>query len=495
MFEKVLKKIKLFCMISTIVVTLFGSLNVATATNLPYETYNYDYWNDVVYTPAAYIPGDSISGIDVGLEKDFSNPQDIYVAEDSLVYLCDTGNNQIVILNHELNEVIEIISHFTNENGEEETFNGPYGVCVTNQNYIYIADSGNYRIVILDLANNNELVSIVEEPKSELLADDFIFIPLKVSVDYANRLYVIVKGKTEGIMVFDEKGQFTGYTGTLPVTISAWQKFWKRFSTKAQRKKQALSIPTEFTGIDIDEDGFVYGTNIDNDGVQAVRRINPKGEDVIKKGTNENVGGDVIVPMRGDYAGASYICDVVVRGKGIYSILDSRRGRIFTYDHEGNLLYIFGGLGSQEGTFKSPVAIEELDDKIIVLDSLRAEILLFIKTSYGSLINEAVGLRYDGDEAIAVKVWEQVLDLDSNFELAYIGIGKAYLSAGDNETAMKYLKLGKSREYYSIAFKRYRNEILKDNAGYFLTGIVVLMVAVKVVKITRKRRQKGGFEE
>jgi len=494
MFEKVLNKMKLFCIISTIVVTLFGSFNVATAKNLPYETYNYDYWDDVVYTPAAYIPGDSISGNDVGLEKDFSNPQDIYVAEDSLVYLCDTGNNQIVVLNHELNKVIQIISHFTNENGEEEAFNGPYGVCVTNQNYIYIADSGNYRIVILDLANNNELVSIVEEPKSELLADDFIFIPLKVSVDYANRLYVIVKGKTEGIMVFDEKGQFTGYTGTLPVTISALNKIWKRLSTKAQRKKQALSIPTEFTGIDIDEDGFVYGTNIDNDGVQAVRRINPKGEDVIKKGTNENVGGDVRVPMLGDYAGASYISDVVVRGKGIYSILDSRRGRIFTYDHEGNLLYIFGGLGSQEGTFKSPVAIEELDDKIIVLDSLRTEILLFTKTSYGSLINEAVGLRYDGDEALAVEVWEQVLELDSNFELAYVGIGKAYLSAGDNETAMKYLKLGKSREYYSIAFKRYRNEILKENAGYFLTGIVVLMVAVKVVKVSRKRRKKGGFE-
>ena len=41
---------------------------------------------------------------------------------------------------------------------------------------------------------------------------------------------------------------------------------------------------------------------------------------------------------------------VVVRNQGIYSILDSVRGRIFTYDHEGNLLYIFGGLGSQEGT-------------------------------------------------------------------------------------------------------------------------------------------------
>lgn len=54
------------------------------------------------------------------------------------------------------------------------------------------------------------------------------------------------------------------------------------------------------------------------------------------------------------YSGASRIIDVVVREKGIYSVIDSTRGRIFTYDHEGNLLYIFGGIGSQEGTFDTP---------------------------------------------------------------------------------------------------------------------------------------------
>lgn len=491
MFERVLNKMKLFCIISTVVVTVISSSSVATATNLPYETYNYDYWKNAVYTPAAYVPGDSISAVDLGIDH-FSNPQDMYVANDGLVYVCDTGNNRIVVLNHQLTKVEKIVDSFINENGETENFSGPYGVYVTDKGHMYIADSGNYRIIILDLNKDNELIGIVQDPQSELLAKDFQFIPLKVSVDYANRLYVIVKGKTEGIMVFDEKGEFIGYTGTLPVTLTPWKKFWKKFSTKEQRKKQALSIPTEFTGIDIDEEGFIYATNVDVEGTQAVRRINPKGEDVIRKGTSEKLGGDLEVAM-GEYAGASYICDVTVRDKRIYTILDSRRGRIFTYDHEGNLLYIFGGLGSQEGTFKAPVAIDEVDDKIVVLDSLRAEILVFHATEYGSLINEAVGLRADGDEALAVDVWKKVLEFDSNFELAYVGIGKAYLTAGDNKAAMEYLKLGKNREYYSIAYKRYRNEYLKENAGYFLTGVIVLMVGLKVVKTVRKRRSKGGF--
>ena len=35
------------------------------------------------------------------------------------------------------------------------------------------------------------------------------------------------------------------------------------------------------------------------------------------------------------------------------------------------------------------------------------------------------------------------------------GIGKAYLTAGDYVQAMKYLKLGMNRDYYSIAYRRY----------------------------------------
>ena len=78
--------------------------------------------------------------------------------------------------------------------------------------------------------------------------------------------------------------------------------------------------------------------------------------------------GDILWRLTGDYSGASRIIDVVVREKGIYSVIDSTRGRIFTYDHEGNLLYIFGGIGSQEGTFDTPTAIDTIGDEIIVLD-------------------------------------------------------------------------------------------------------------------------------
>ena len=360
------------------------------------------------------------------------------------------------------------------------------------QRQIVICDSED-RMIVLDGENN--VTRVCADADTEVLEDGYVFTPLKVSVDYAGRVYCVAQNMFEGIMVFETNGEFTGFFGTIQVTISAWDKFWRKLATKEERAQQQLFIPTEFTGIDIDEEGFVYASNVDTNGTQAVRRLNPKGEDVIRKGWNDNLGGDIWINGTSQYAGASKIVDVVYREKGIYSLLDSKRGRIFTYDHEGNLLYIFGGIGTQEGTLTTPVAIEYAGDRILALDSKQASILIYGETEYGRLINEAVGLRFDGDESQAVALWEQVLRMDENNELANIGIGKAYLSAGDNEKAMEYLKRGMSQDYYSVAFKRYRNEVLKENIQWILTGavglIIVLWLFVKFVKprISRKERR------
>lgn len=458
---------------------------------VPYDSYNYDYWENVVQTPAPYVPQSTISGISLGIGA-FSKPQDICVAPDGDLYVADTGNNRIVVIDKQTKTVVKILDSFENQ-GTTDTFNAPTGVCVSENNHLYIADRENKRIVVLDL--KGALVKIVKDPQSDVLGENFVFKPLKISVDYADRIYCIAQNMFQGIMVFETEGEFSGFFGTINVSLSLWEKFWKKVATKEERENQTLYIATEFTGMDIDEDGFVYATNIDEAGEQGVRRLNPRGEDVIKKGRNEHVGGDLWSGGAGAYAGASQITDVVYRGHGIYSLLDRKRGRIFTYDHEGNLLYIFGGLGTQQGTFSTPSAIEQWDSQVMVLDASRNEIYCFAPTEYGSLINEAVALRHDGDEALAVSLWERVLELDENNELANTGIGKAYLSAGDNKLAMKYLKLGMNRDYYSVAFKRYRSEILRQYLGHVLTGSVCIVIGVwlflKIREKTQYRREGG----
>lgn len=488
----VVKNIITIC-IAAIIGLYAVSFSVLADDDLPYTTYNYNYWNDIVYTPAAYEPEISITGNNLSYEGTpigkFSSPQDICVSGDGLIYLCDTGNNRIVVLDSDMTTVEKIIEEFDNS-GVKDSFNQPYGIAVSEANQIYIADSQNNRIVVLN--KDGSLDRIISNPQSESLGEGYVFVPLKVTVDYADRVYCIAQNMFEGIMVFETNGEFAGFFGTISVKLSLWDKFWRKIATKEERAKSQLYIPTEFTGIDIDPDGFVYASNIDADGIQGVKRLNPKGQDVIRLGSKGNLGGDLIFEGETDYSGPSQFTDVVYRQNGIYSCLDKKRGRIFTYDHEGNLLYIFGGMGSQTGTFQMPVAIENIGGDILVLDAINNSVTYFRETEYGRLINEAVSLRYDGDEALAVELWKQVLIIDENNELANTGIGKAYLTAGNYTEAMKYLKLGMAREYYSVAFKRFRNEILTKYANIYLTAIIFIVIAVFVFS---KLKEKGIIQE
>jgi DNA-binding beta-propeller fold protein YncE len=463
----------------------------AYAQTLPYDTYNYDYQKNVVPTPAAYVPEEVIYSVDLECGK-FVAPKDLFIANDGIVYVADTGNNRIVAINPDMT-VNRVISSFDNE-GTEDTFLGPCGVYCSPENELYIADTENKRVVILDA--EGKLLDIIQDLESDAFKENFEFFPLKVSVDYAGRVYVVAKNIFQGIMAFDQEHEFMGYFGTINVTVTLWQRFWRIFSTAEQRARQAQFIPTEFTNIDIDQAGFVYATNLDSAGGQAVRKLNPKGIDVItqNKNSKHNLSGDATFTTlsKDTYQGASEIIDVKVRNGGMFSLLDRKRGRIFTYDNEGNILYIFGGMGTQEGTFKLPTALETYDNKIYVLDSDTCSITVFAPTEYGRAINEAVRLRFEGDEAEAIQIWEDVLRMDSNNEMAYSGIGKAYLSAGDNEKAMYYLRMGENQSFYSIAFKRYRNDLLRDNLAWILTvGAIALVVGMGVSKVAKARRKQS----
>jgi hypothetical protein len=462
----------------------------------PYQSYTYDYRRNVVLTPAPYLPGTIVNGASLGIAP-LSQPRDIAASDDGRLFIADTGNNRVVVTNATMTRAETIITEFDN-NGVTDRFSAPAGLALSDSGELYVADSKNRRIVVLD-PDLRGVVKIFENPSHDALPDDFVFTPLRVAVDYADRVYVVAQNMFQGIMVFEPDGAFTGFFGTINVTVSLWQRFWRAIASKQERANTRLFVPTEFTGLDVDPYGFVYASNMDPLGVKAVRRLNPKGEDVAIAGVSNNLGGDIAGVESGSYSGVSRIVDVAYQGRGIYSLLDSQRGRIFTYDREGDLLYVFGGLGGVAGTFRSPAAIEyakaaDGSQRLLALDYVRGDITVFEPTAYGALINEAVGLRFDGDETQAVDKWRDVLRLNENLELANVGIGKAYLTAGDNKTAMRYLKLGMNRQYYSIAFKRYRNEILKDNLGWILTAAVSLAMIIAVIRAI-KRRKSGGADE
>jgi len=472
------------CSILLFITVLTVSCSTAAYADVSYECYNYDYWGNVVPSPVSYTPERTVSGADLGI-SDFNTPSDMAFDGEGNLYVADTGNSRIVVLNRDLT-LKKVITQFGNK-GKKDTFKKPEGITVGSDGTIHIADTENHRIVSMN--SSGKLIRVFGLTKNSLTGSNFVFLPTKVGVDRANRYYVIASHVTNGIMGFDANGEFSGYFGSLKVQTSLAEKFWKTVATKEQRSQMELFIPTEFNNLDIDSDGFVYATDTDDSEDQSIRKINPSGVDVlVNYNSTKPICGDLSYNSAGSYSGPSKFVDIIVRKKGIYSALDSTRGRIFTYDSEGNLLYVFGGLGSQLGTFKNPIAIGSWNEGIYILDQNRAQIIVFQPTQYGQLINKAVGLRFDGDETKAVSCWKNVLKLDSHYELAYDGIGKSLLASNKNKEAMYYLKKGMDKRNYSIAFHRYRNEWMRKYGS--IVAIILLGIIVFFAGRSFYRRRK-----
>lgn len=456
-----------------------------SAASAPYESYTYNYYEDGVRIPAPFLPERSVSGADLGV-GDFIDPNDMYVTADGRIYILDSGNRRIISLDKNW-RLIREITVFDN-NGKEDGFANPGGIFVTEDKRIFVADTERQRIVVL--TNEGELVKIIENPESDILPQDFKFVPLKVTVDKANRVFVVARGVFEGLMQFDENGAFIGYVGTINLTQNLWDKIWRLVATDTQKRQMRLYIPTEFVSVDIDRKGFVYSTNIDLETQKPVKRLNPSGQDVLKRFGRHPVVGDVRYRVFGNNAGPSKLVDIKVLGDGMYTVLDSFRGRLFTYNDEGELLYVFGGKGTQLGTFKTPVAIEQAGDKLVVLDRGKNSITVFKPTAFGRSVHQAVRLQYNGNDAESVKAWKEALRMNANYDIAYIGIGKAMLMEKKNKEAMEYFKLGMQRKYYSVAYKRYRREVMKEHFGTFLTVLMAAIASLAAFRLTKKWRTR-----
>ena len=479
---------KIFAVLLSVLLMFVGSLPMHA--NSPYLGYTYNFWAVPVPAPVAYMATRTITAEDISGELGrFINPMDMCVTDEGHIHLLDTGNNRIVVFDQDL-YLIRVIDSFIMD-GEEEHFNSPNGIFICVNSYIYIADTENRRIVVLDLYGN--FVSVIQNPDLGDIDDEVDFRPLRVAVDSAGRVYVIVWHVFEGIMRFDQYGNFFGYFGTINVRVSAADLFWRMIATTEQRARMRRFIPTEFTGLDVDDYGFVFATHSHSAyGWDQVMRINPRGNNVLRN-YNENTY------FSGVQGGArmfspSHFVDVVARPYGKFSVLDGTCSRIYTYDSEGNMLYVFGGESNIMGMARRPVAINTIGDTIIILDAARGRIIYFEPTDYGKLINEAVALRYDGYEEESVEAWRQVLLINEHSELAFTGVGRAYLLAGEYVLAMDYLLRGMDLRYYSMALARRRELFIDRNLPLVLTVGMVLILSLVTYSIVHKIRHIG-YEE
>ncbi len=260
--------------------------------------------------------------------------------------------------------------------------------------------------------------------------------------------------------------------------------------TDAQLDQLELYLPTEFTNLSMSNKGFVYTTSKpDKNGfsLSMIKILNAKGIDILKRNGYSEPQGDLeYIQFSGEVVeGPSILSGVTVNEFGVYTVLDQKRSRLFTYDNDGYLLYISGGKGTLDGMLQLPVAVEYFGEDMLILDQGSKSLLVYKLTEFGQLVNDATEHHYYGRFEEASDKWREVVKTNSNYELAYIGIGKSLLRQGEYKQAMDNFYLGKDKVYYSKAFSYYRDELLSENFELIMTTFVVIS-AVVIFRRVRK---------
>jgi hypothetical protein len=455
-------------------------------------TYNYDFWKEQVSSPDAYRVSAYLLGSNLGIDN-FRDPQGMFIRENR-IYICDSGNNRIVLL--EVDEegnysvVLEVSSVMID--GVESSFRYPMDIFENRDGNLFIADTQNHRVLKLDPDWN--YISTIEKPDDESIEENAEFLPMKLVVDFANRLFIQAQNVNKGLMEFDNRGEFAGYMGANKVKVNPVDYVWKLLSTQAQRARMDLFIPTEYSNLCIDSDGFIYVTNSSGqtnwNQVEPIRRLNAMGQDILIRNGYDKPLGDIAFGTAGGISGRSKFIDVAAMSNESYACFDRTRGRIFMYDFQGNLLYAFGGIGNREGSFLQPVALANMGYTLYALDSRSAAITCFELTGYGLKINEALSEYHAGRYESSAAVWEEVLKMNGNYDLAYIGIGRAAMRQGEYQKAMKYYKLKHFRIGYGKAFQLYRKQWVEDNLWKILLGLGIVIFVPPLIRFSLKFRRE-----
>lgn len=399
--------------------------------------------------------------------------------------------------------------------------NNASGITVAKSG-MYIADSGNSRIIKVNKVDNVWTVTnvylspddnVFYQVSSGITIKDSntstLFNPQKIAVDKTGKVFCIAKNVYEGIVEFDSAGSFNRFIGKNEVVANPLKKFWTKIFSEEQVSSIALDLPPEFTNLTIDPSGFLYATSKpDKDATKAekmVKMINTSGKDVLKRNGYVTPDGDAVYVTasseNGVILGPSTLVGISVSDNGNFTVVDSKRGRLFTYDNEGNLLYITGdqpgGTTSSASTSNivNPVAIKYFkratesgeEEILLVLDGSSRSILVFETTEFGEKVNLAIQRYQDGifenveneDGTVtygAEHYWNEVLRMNTNYELAHLGIGKAQYRRGDYKLAMASFKLAHNANYYSKAYSEYRDEVLSKNFAWIMTAIILLIV-------------------
>ena len=482
-----IKRIMSFLLVMIIV--SLASVHVGAAAFVPYKGYEYNSSDESVPAPVGYEPDKFYIGSDMGCGE-LNAPTDMCVYNDQL-FILDSGNSRIVVTDSNLKYIREI-GEITVD-GESLNYKSALGLFVCENGNILIADTEGCRII--ECTNEGEGVRVFMKPETAMIADSILFNVKKVIRDYNGVTYAVVDGINDGAVTFMEDGSFGGFFASNEVEKTAQvilNYVWRNFMSEEQIRNSKTASPSSITNFDVGKKGFLYTVTKSSKGESSVRLLNFKGSNL----ETETEFGDLEWDRKIKNSVSTSFCDVDADKDGYIYLLDSARGRVFVYSEDGYLVTVFGGIGEKVGLMASAIAVETLNDRVYVLDTVRASITSYIENDYTKTLKTAMNLLDKGEYAKSREYWDKVLTYNSNSTIAYYGIGLALDEEGNYKEALDYFKKAYNNKAYSEAFKEVRRDFIKDNFVLLIFAAVVFIVGIILLVLFLKRRfsRKNSYE-
>ena len=447
------------CFLCVLVFLLVMPYGTGLAADAPYYTLTQDYNGKLIYTQDGYLPTHTFWEID---GKSLKRASDFCIDEFDYIYIADTGNKRVVKTDLLGNHILTFGKGLLSK---------PEGVFVRDQ-LLYVADSKLKQIVIFNAETGEEL-SAIEHPQTALYGVKVRFKPTKVAVDSSHGVYVISSGNTNGIAQFSSDGTFLGYFGANSTEISLAEKIKRLIYTEEQLASLKKNVPSAATALDMDEYGLIYTVTSGRDN-GGLRKFNMAGIDIFP---SISIG----------FTQASDVC--VGSLENVFVL--SQTGYIIEYSREGRALFFFGGQDvekNRDGMFVSAAAIDtDSHDNLYVLDSEKNKMQVFSTTEYARLVHEALRLYQEGQYAASRGPWESVLQLNTLFDYAQMGLGHAYYKLGMYSESLQAHRLGGDKSGYSDAFWEVRNIFLQDNILWIFGALILLSVLKAALRTIRKK--------
>ncbi len=464
---------KLAVLLAFCLLLVCGAMTVSASESTTY-TYTISVNDSWIRTQDAYMPG-NIYMRNLGLNV----PEDVCVVGKT-VYVADTGNGRIVIYDTETEKSWEFGKGILKK---------PRGLYVSNNGDIYVADA-EAAVYIFDSKGN--LKQTIGRPKSYLYSELSDYKPKNVAVTSEGNVFVCSEGSTEGLLQFDASGEFQGYFAANRKYLTVMETLEDMILSDEMKQDLVMRRPRAAYNLDINERDLVYTvTQTDEFGYDWIAAA-AKQENCLKQ---HNLAGVNILSRNTFMKDEWNFVDVASGLYGnVYAL--TYTGLIYEYDSNGDLIFSFGGRAvsnERVGIFTYATALDiDKDGFIYVLDREKGLVQVFYPTDFAVATHQAIHDLENGNYEQSEDTWSAVLKLNGMSRIAHMGYGKTLFHQQRFEEALEEFRFARNREYYSDAFWELRDEWLSNNIIYFIIVAALLAVFVIVKGAIKKRRPQAA---